>query len=67
LIMDTTTNLTVKDGSTALTGALPFANNGTFALDYDGEPWFITSAGNNFIINQSGIAQISGRVYYTQS
>lgn len=62
------TNITIKDGSdTALTGAMSMSANGGFTLDAIGEAWFRTSAGNAFVIHQSGTAQISGRVYYQQS
>lgn len=63
------TNVTIKDGAgTNLTGAMSMGANGGFTLDYmDGsEPWFFTSSGNAFIINQSGTAQISGTVFYQQ-
>ena len=62
------TTITFRDGGgTSLTGAMTFTAGGSFVLDFQGDPWFITSSGNAFIINQSGSAQISGRVYYTQS
>lgn len=62
------TNITFKDGAaTNLTGALNLSSGQGMTLDFDSEPWFITSAGNAFIINQSGTAQVSGRIYYMQS
>jgi len=61
------TTVTFKDGtSTNLTGAVTLAAGGSFVLDLDSEPWFTTTAGNAFIINQSGTAQLSGRAYYKQ-
>jgi hypothetical protein len=36
-------------------------------LDLDAEPWFTTDAGDAFIVNQTGTAQLSGRIYYEQS
>lgn len=66
-VVDGTTNITFKNGSTAVTGAMSLTANGSFVLDFDGEPWFLTSPGNAFALNQSGTAQISGRIYYTQS
>lgn len=65
-IVGAATNVTIRDGATSLTGAENFAANGGQTLDHDGRPWFTTSAGNGFVLNQSGTAQISGRVYYTQ-
>jgi|SRR5215510_14538362 len=61
------TNIIFKDGAgTNLTGAIPLAANGAITLDSSGDPWFMTSPGNAFIINQSATAQISGAVWYTQ-
>lgn len=67
LVVGGVTNLTFKDGATGLTGAIPMLANGAFVLDFDTEPWFVTTAGNSFIINSSSGVQISGRCYYTQS
>lgn len=63
------TNITIYDGAsgTALTGAMAMGANGGFTLDYQNEAWFHTSAGNAFVINQSGTAQVSGRCYYQKS
>jgi hypothetical protein len=62
------TNLTFQDGTTALSGALPFVANGSIALNMDGNPWFTTSAGNAFNIGNSGSSiQVSGIIYYTAS
>jgi|KBSSwiStaDraftv2_1062776.scaffolds.fasta_scaffold259074_2 hypothetical protein len=60
------TTVTFKDGSTALTGAITLTAGGSFVLDLDSEPWFIATAGNAFVIAQSGTAQLSGRAYYKQ-
>ena len=61
------TNVTFKDGAaTNLTGAITLKEGGSFTLDLDSEPWFTTTGGNAFIINQSGTAQLSGRAYYKQ-
>ena len=61
------TTIIIKDGSTALTGAITVTAGGSFVLDMDGDPWFVCSTNTAFIINQSGTAQISGRAYYRQS
>ena len=67
LITTTAITLTFKDGAgTTLTGGLPLAANGAITLDHSGDPWFVTTAGNAFILNQSGTSQISGAVWYTQ-
>jgi len=68
IVVSAATNITLKSGgSTNLTGAMTFNAGGAFILDFSGEPWFVTSASNAFIINQSGTAQISGSISYTQS
>lgn len=56
-----------KDGAstTLLTWVAP--TNGGIVLDFDGEPWFITTAANAFVINLSAAVQIYGRCYFTQS
>lgn len=72
LVVSATTNLTFKDGPTALDGPLDMTANGSIVLDdnlgsrQSDRPWFTTSPGNAFTINQSGSAQVSGRVYFTQ-
>lgn len=61
-------NITLKDGAaTNFTGAMTFLAGGALVLDFCGEPWFVTSAANAFVINCSAAVQVSGRVYYTQS
>ena len=58
--------VTLKDGAggAPFTGPMPL---GAFVLDFDSEPWFVTSAGNGFVLNLGASVQISGKVYYTQS
>ena len=61
-------NIKFKDGaSTDLTPAMPIYAGGGFTLDFDGDPWFVTTAGNAFVLNLSAAVQISGRIYYSQS
>lgn len=60
-------NLTFKDGSTALSGAVPMGATGGLTFDLSGEPWFVTTVGNAFKIGSSAGAQISGIVYYSLS
>lgn len=66
-VVSDATDIVFKDGSTALTGAISMAAKGSFILDFDAEPWFATSAGSAFVINQSGTAQVSGRIYYLKN
>lgn len=68
LIATSAVNLKFKDGaSTDLTPALPLQAGAGIVLDFDREPWFVTTAANAFVVNLSGAAQVSGRIYYTKS
>jgi len=61
-------NIIFRDGaSTNLTGTMDILANGSVALDFDAEPWYTLSSGNDFIINLSAGQQISGRVYFTRA
>jgi len=60
-------NVTIKDGSTALTGAIALAAGVPFILPLDGEPWFTTSANSALNLTTDGNVQVSGRVYYVKS
>lgn len=60
-------NVTFKDGTTALSGAIILTANGSsMSLSYDGAPWFSTTNGNAFVINSSGAVALSGIVHYTE-
>ncbi len=65
LIAAGATNLTVKSGSTSLTGAMAMAANGGFILDESSYAWFTGGTNENFILNSSAAVVIAGRVYYT--
>lgn len=61
-----TTNITFKDGTTAVSGAMGFVANGAgfWALSNNPQlPWFQTSKGKAFVINSSSGVQVSGSVY----
>ena len=61
-------NIQFKDGAgTDLTGLITLTAGGSVVLDFDTRPWFLTSAGNAFILELSSAVQVSGRIYYTQS
>jgi len=70
--VDADTLVTFKRGSTVLTGPLTLKAGGAVVLDPVGDhrdpsrPWFTTGAGEAFVISQTGTAQISGRLYYSQ-
>ena len=65
-IVGGTNTVTIEDGTTPLTGGMPFTGGGALVLDHQGEPWFTCSAGNAFNINSGSAIQVSGRVYYIQ-
>lgn len=58
--------VTIKDGATALTGAMDFAQGGSFTLPKDTDPWFTLAANSPFRLTVAQAVQLSGRVYYTQ-
>lgn len=61
-----TSALTFKDGaSTNFAPSITLNAAATFTQPSDGEPWFVTTAGNAFMINLSVGAQMSGMIYYT--
>ena len=73
LIVSADTTLTFKDGSGMdLTGPIAMLANGSIVLDFvrgsreADQPWFTTNVGNAVIINQTGSAQVSGRLYHVQ-
>jgi hypothetical protein len=67
LTVATTTTITFKDGSTALTGAVTLAAGTPLILDATESEWplFSLSANSAFVINLGGAVQCSGRAYYT--
>lgn len=68
LVCAASVNVTFKDGaSTSLSGAMSFNAGSGLLLPFDTEPWFVTTAGNAFIINLGSAKQVSGVVYYTKS
>lgn len=71
LVVSADTILTFFRGAVALSGPLPMKANGSIVFDMipgtreSDTPWFRTALGEDFIINQSGTAQVSGTVYYS--
>lgn len=61
-----TVTITLKNGAGAnLIGPMACVAQNNPQWPHGDDPWFITSAGNAFIINLSGAVQVSGRVYYS--
>jgi hypothetical protein len=68
LSFSTGTTVVFQDGaSTPLSGPVSMLADGSMVLDLDTEPWFLTSAGNDFVMNLSAAGTVGGRIYYTQS
>lgn len=69
LVAASAVSVTIKDGAgSSLTGAIPLVANGSLVIDApDGEPEFITSSGNGFIVNLSSAVTVTGWVQYTKS
>lgn len=66
-VVSADTVITIKDGaSTGLTGAMTFFAGGAYVLEWQDVPWYTTTTGNAFIINQTGTAQVSGRIEFQQ-
>jgi hypothetical protein len=65
--VDAATTINFRDGTNNFGDSYPMLANGSIVLDLTNEPWYITSTGNAFVIKQSGSANISYAVYYTQS
>lgn len=65
LYCGTATAVTLKDGSTALTGAMTVS---AYSLPLKSAPayWILTS-GNAFVINLGAANQCSGAVWYSQN
>ncbi len=68
LITAGATTLLIKDGSsTTIDGPLIFPAAGAMVLDFTNinmPPWYITSLGNDLVINNSNAVQLGGNVDY---
>lgn len=67
LLAASAVNIVFKDGSTALSGAIPVPTTEALVMLFDGEPWFTVTKGNAFVGNLSTNVQVTGMVYYTTS
>lgn len=68
LVFDADVAAFFRDGAAgaAFSGSMAMLASGSITFDFDGEPWFTGTAGNAFVLNLGGVAQVSGRIYYTQ-
>jgi hypothetical protein len=67
LIAKAPVDIKFRDGTTDLDGVISLQAGGSITLDFDGEPWFVTSVNTAFNLNLSAAVQVSGRIYYSQS
>lgn len=68
LVVNAATSITFKDSTpTSFSGAMPIAANGGIVLDFNGDPWYTTAAGKDFVITSSAATQISGTIGYAIS
>lgn len=69
LVVTSAVNIKFKDGTggTDFHPALPLQAGAGMTLDFDGEPWFITTTALNLVLNLSSAVQVSGYLYYTKS
>lgn len=69
LIASGTVNIKFRDGTagTDFHPAIPLYAGGGVTLDFDGDPWFVTTAGNALALNLSAAVQVSGVLYYSKS
>lgn len=64
----TDTNITLKEGSTSITGAYTVkAAGGSHTAPCTGTPWAIVPAGSAFVMNSSAAVAVAGGAYYTYS
>ena len=59
------TALVFKDGSAALSGAVPLITGVPLILGFDTRSWFRCAPGHAFVVNSSNGVQVSGICYYT--
>lgn len=65
-IVGASTSITFKNGTTALTGAMPFPTGG-MVLDPTLAPWHECDTGAAFVMNSTNAVQVSGAIGYIQS
>jgi hypothetical protein len=64
LALSTSTTLTFKSGSTALTG--PMTLNAYSKQITDTSPYFVTNPGDNFVLSPGASATVAGVIWYRQ-
>lgn len=60
-------NWKFRNGTSDFWPFLPAVANTAVLFDFDGEPWYVTSAGNALQLNLSAAVQVSGAFYYMKS
>lgn len=65
-VTDGAVTVIFKDGTTALSGTMSFAANGSLVLDTTlDDPLYTTTAGNAFVATLGGAVGIRGTIWYT--
>jgi hypothetical protein len=64
-VANAATTIRFRDATADLTGPMLLAQSGAVVLDLTGDPWFTTTTGHAFGLNQSAGAHVGGRLYYT--
>lgn len=66
-VADAAATLTVKRGSTALTGAMAFAANSGLVLEPPATwvPWFVTAVNEALVISRGSACALAGEVLYS--
>ena len=67
VVIENPSNITFQDGSTPLSGPMPFLQSGLLVLDFSGDPWYTSSPNSALNINSSVATQLSGTAWYVQS
>lgn len=67
LVTSGAVNIKFRSAATDFHPALPLQSGGSFVLDFDGDPWFVTTPADALVLNLSAAVQVSGVLYYTKS
>ena len=67
MTFDAAETIRFQDGTADLTPAHNYAQNEKLIFEFDGVPWFETTAGNALRITRNGTVELGGIVWYTIS
>lgn len=66
LVANAAVGVKFRDGTTDLHPVVNLPAGGAMTLDFDTEPWFVTTASAPLALNLSAAAQVSGRLHYVR-